>query len=140
MRLMERTYTIKEAAEQTGVSAHTLRYYERIGLLEPIQREASGRRRYRDGDLEAVSFLTMLRATGMPIRSMLTFMTLTRAGDETLGERTALLGHHQVELQARLEELDGHMERLAHKIAWYREREREFAASQQKEPEPDVVT
>jgi len=52
MRLMERTYTIKEAAEQTGVSAHTLRYYERIGLLEPIQREASGRRRYRDGDLE----------------------------------------------------------------------------------------
>ncbi|MGD0274066.1 MAG: MerR family transcriptional regulator [Gaiellaceae bacterium] len=125
---MDRTYTIKEAAEATGVSTHTLRYYERIGLLEPVGREANGRRRYNEGDLYSVRFLTMLRATGMPIRDMLAFMQLTWAGDETVSERAELLERHQRELQARLVELDGHMEVLERKIAFYRQRELELAA------------
>ncbi|MGD0167690.1 MAG: MerR family transcriptional regulator [Gaiellaceae bacterium] len=125
---MERTYAIKEAAERTGVSTHTLRYYERIGLLEPIDRETSGRRRYSEADIYSVRFLTMLRATGMPIRDMLVFMQLTWAGDETVSERAELLERHRSELQARLIELDGHMEVLARKIAFYRQRERELEA------------
>jgi DNA-binding transcriptional MerR regulator len=125
---MDRTYAIKEAAEATGVSTHTLRYYERIGLLEPVGREANGRRRYNEGDLYSVRFLTMLRATGMPIRDMLAFMQLTWAGDETVSQRAELLERHQRELQARLEELDGHMEVLERKIAFYRRRELELAA------------
>ncbi len=123
---MDRTYTIKEAAEATGVSAHTLRYYERIGLLEPIGREENGRRRYDEGDIYSVRFLTMLRATGMPIRDMLRFMELTRAGDVTTGDRAELLERHRDELDARLEELAGHMEVLERKIRWYREREQEL--------------
>lgn len=123
---MDRTYTIKEAVEATGVSAHTLRYYERIGLLEPIGREENGRRRYGEADLYSVRFLTMLRATGMPIRDMLRFMKLTRAGDSTVSDRAELLERHRDELDARLEELAGHMEVLERKIRWYRDREREL--------------
>jgi DNA-binding transcriptional MerR regulator len=132
MSFMERTYAIKEAAAETGVTAHTLRYYERIGLLEPIGRESNGRRRYNEGDLYSVRFLTMLRATGMPIRDMLVFMQLTRGGDETVGDRAELLERHQGELQFRLKELDGHMEVLERKIAWYRRRERELEAEKRK--------
>jgi DNA-binding transcriptional MerR regulator len=125
---MDRTYSIKEAAAETGVTAHTLRYYERIGLLEPIDREQNGRRRYAEQDIYSVRFLTMLRATGMPIRDMLVFMQLTRAGDETVSERAELLERHQHELQSRLKELAGHMEVLERKIAFYRGRERELEA------------
>jgi len=125
---MDRTYTIKEAAAETGVTAHTLRYYERIGLLEPIGREQNSRRRYTDANINSVRFLTVLRATGMPIRDMLVFMQLARAGDETVSDRAELLEHHQHELRSRLEELAGHMEVLEHKIAFYRARERELAA------------
>lgn len=125
---MDRTYTIKEAAEATGVSAHTLRYYERIGLLEPVGRETNGRRFYSEGDIYSVRFLTMLRATGMPIREMLTFMQLTWAGDETVSRRAELLERHRQELEARLEELHGHMQVLAGKIAFYRQRELELEA------------
>lgn len=125
---MDRTYAIKEAAAETGVTAHTLRYYERIGLLEPIGREENGRRRYGEADIYSVRFLTMLRATGMPIQGMLVFMRLTRIGDETVSERAELLEHHQRELRSRLKELAGHMEVLERKIAWYHERERELEA------------
>ncbi|MGA9761624.1 MAG: MerR family transcriptional regulator [Gaiellaceae bacterium] len=128
---MDRTYTIKQAAAETGVTAHTLRYYERIGLLEPITREPSGRRRYSEANVYSVRFLTMLRATGMPIRDMLVFMRLTRAGDETVSERAELLERHQRELSSRLKELAGHMEALEHKIAFYRQRERELEAAGQ---------
>jgi DNA-binding transcriptional MerR regulator len=126
---MDHTYTIKEAAAETGVTAYTLRYYERIGLLQPVGREENGRRRYNENDLYYVRFLTMLRATGMPIRDMLVFMRLTYAGDdETISERAELLERHRDELRARLRELDGHMEVLERKIAWYREREKELEA------------
>ena len=77
-------YTIEEAAQRTGVSTHTLRYYERIGLLAPVGRASSGHRRYSDDDLGAVGFLTLLRQTGMPIRDMQRFVELTRAGDDTI--------------------------------------------------------
>jgi DNA-binding transcriptional MerR regulator len=139
MCFMDRTYTIKEAAAETGVTAHTLRYYERIGLLEPVGRESNGRRRYGEADIYSVRFLTMLRATGMPIRDMLVFMRLTRAGDETVSERAELLERHQRELRSRLKELAGHMEVLEHKIAFYRERESELAAEKREAPTLSVV-
>ncbi len=139
---MDRTYSIKEAAAETGVTAHTLRYYERIGLLEPVGREENGRRRYNEGNLYSVRFLTMLRATGMPIRDMLVFMQLTRAGDETVSGRAELLERHQRELRSRLKELAGHMDVLERKIAWYRQREQELAAeaAAQKHEKAELVT
>ena len=64
------TWTIGEAAEKCGLSQHTLRWYERIGLLAPIARGSDGRRRFSDADLDWLSLLTKLRATGMPVRNM----------------------------------------------------------------------
>ncbi len=65
---MAATLTISDAARASGVTAHTLRYYERAGLLDPVDRAASGHRRYAEEDLARIGFLTRLRSTGMPIR------------------------------------------------------------------------
>src|SRR3954452_8112909 len=97
--------TIAEAAERTGLSTHTLRYYERIGALrEPPERAASGHRRYTDRDLDWITLLTRLRATGMPIATMLRYAELAREGDATAAERKALLVAHRAEVVARLEQ------------------------------------
>jgi DNA-binding transcriptional MerR regulator len=111
--------TIEEAAERTGVSAHTLRYYERIGLLAPVPRGSGGHRRYTDGDLGSVVFLTLLRQTGMPIRDMQRFVELTRAGDHTIVDRVAVLTDHRTELVAHIALLRRHLAALDHKIGIY---------------------
>ena len=118
---MAEVYTIEEAARRTGVSTHTLRYYERIGLLEPIGRASSGHRRYTDDDLGTVNFLTLLRQTGMPIRRMQRFVELTRAGDSSIGARVALLRHHRDALAAQLEMLNRHFAGIERKIDVYQE-------------------
>jgi DNA-binding transcriptional MerR regulator len=118
---VEPTYTIEEAARRTGVSSHTLRYYERIGLLAPVGRASSGHRRYSEDDLGAVAFLTLLRQTGMPIRDMLRFVQLTRAGDGSIGDRVDLLEAHRDALAERLGLLQRHFEAIEHKIKIYRD-------------------
>ncbi len=113
--------TIEEAAERTGVSAHTLRYYERIGLLAPVPRGTGGHRRYTDADLGAVVFLTLLRQTGMPIRDMQRFVELTREGDHTIPDRVGVLTDHRTELVAHIALLNRHLAALDHKIGIYTE-------------------
>jgi DNA-binding transcriptional MerR regulator len=108
--------TIREAAEVTGIGEHTLRYYERIELLEPIQRNASGHRRYRREDLGWIGLLTCLRQTGMPIRAMQQFAAWQREGDPTGAKRMALLEAHQRDVLARQREIAGYLEPIEHKI------------------------
>lgn len=120
MNSVEPTYTIEEAAQRTGVSAHTLRYYERIGLLEPIGRAVSGHRRYSDADLGSVLFLTLLRETGMPIRDMQLFIELVRAGDHTIPDRVVVLEMHRDALRDRLALLTKHLTAIDNKIGVYR--------------------
>ena len=72
---------IHEVAEQTGLSAHTLRYYERAGLLLPIERAPSGHRRYSDGDVKAIQFLTKLRSAGMPVADIQRYVELAQLGE-----------------------------------------------------------
>jgi DNA-binding transcriptional MerR regulator len=117
---VQRTYSIEEAAKLCGVSTHTLRYYERIGLLEPVGRANSGHRRYHDGDLGWVTFLTLLRQTGMPIRDMLTFVELTRAGDHTIARRVDVLEAHRDALANQLVLLNQHFKAIENKIGVYR--------------------
>jgi DNA-binding transcriptional MerR regulator len=119
--------TIAEAAERTGLSAHTLRYYERIGLLDPVRRGVGGQRRYGEEDLQWVTFLQRLRATGMPIRDMQRYADLRRAGDSTIPERRMLLEEHRDELIARIEELQRELRALTDKINFYAELETEHA-------------
>jgi len=114
--------SISEAAEQTGLSAHTLRYWERAGLLQPVSRNGSGHRRYAADDLDRIKFLTKLRATGMPIRQVRRYAELMAGGEDTKGERIALLEAHRREVLAKLEETAGHLELIDWKINLYRER------------------
>jgi DNA-binding transcriptional MerR regulator len=118
---VEPTYTIDEAAQRTGVSAHTLRYYERIGLLAPVGRATSGHRRYTAADLGSVEFLTLLRQTGMPIREMQVFVELTRAGDHTIARRVEVLEEHRDALEEQLALFNRHFAAIEHKIKVYRE-------------------
>jgi DNA-binding transcriptional MerR regulator len=114
-----RGLTIEETAGRTGISRYTLRYYERIGLLAPVGRTASGHRRYTDDDLGGIIFLTLLRETGMSIEDMQRFMSLARAGEHTVPGRIEVLAAHRAELLATLERLHGHLAALDHKIGVY---------------------
>jgi DNA-binding transcriptional MerR regulator len=118
--------TIAEAAERSGVSTHTLRYYERIGALrEPPERAPSGHRRYTERDLNWIELLTRLRATGMPIATMLRYAELAREGTSTAAERKALLLAHRAEVAARVEQLRHDLEMIDYKINSYNKIERE---------------
>jgi DNA-binding transcriptional MerR regulator len=86
------TLSIAEMAQRTGVTAHTLRYYERVGLLE-VARDSTGRRVYGADDFARVVFLTRLRMTGMPIRDLQRYVGLVGQGDTTVPERLAMLEH-----------------------------------------------
>ena len=114
--------TISDAAEATGLSTHTLRYYERAGLmLDPVERAPSSHRRYTEAEIRWVTLLTRLRATGMPIRRIREYADLVRQGSGNEDERLALLEAHR---DAVLEQLDAMRRNLAaieHKIEIYRD-------------------
>lgn len=120
--LAERELSIAEAAEISGLSAHTLRYYERAGLLEPVGRNGSGHRRYREADLERITFLWRLRATGMPIREVRRYAELMQEGEATNAERLAVLEEHRNAVLAGLETTARNLELIEWKIAFYEER------------------
>lgn len=112
--------TIAEAAEQTGLTAHTLRYYERDGLmLGPVERSSSGHRRYTDRDLTWIQMITRLRSTGMPIRDVRRYAALVRDGDGNEAERLDLLNAHRARVEAQLAEVAGHLRAIDHKIGIY---------------------
>jgi DNA-binding transcriptional MerR regulator len=117
-----RALSVAEAAEASGLSAHTLRYYERAGLLEPVSRNGSGHRRYSASDLERIDFLTKLRGTGMPIREVRRYAALMRAGEVTNGQRLALLEAHRETVIAELEASARNLELIDWKINFYKER------------------
>jgi DNA-binding transcriptional MerR regulator len=116
--IQEPTFTIADVADRTGVSAHALRYYERIGLLD-VGRQASGHRRYTEHDVERVVFITRLRATAMPIREIQRYFALVSAGPATEDERLALLEAHRADVRARLRELESALDAIERKIARY---------------------
>lgn len=112
-------YTIDQAAERVGLSKHTLRYYEREGLLPTVAKAVNGHRRYSDEDLGWVKYLQLLRATGMPIREMKDFMDLTFAGDHTIGDRVTVLSRYREALRERMAADREHMDFLNRKIDYY---------------------
>ena len=115
--------SIAEAARRTGVSVHTLRYYERAGLVvTPVDRTHSGRRRYQQDDLHWISICTKLRATGMPIRTIRRYAQLVSAGPGNEQERLALLEAHRADVTARLAEIEENLKLIDRKIGVYRGR------------------
>jgi DNA-binding transcriptional MerR regulator len=114
--------TIADAARISGVSAHTLRYYERAGLIDGVERAGSGHRRYGDEDLAWIEVLQCLRATGMPIRGIRRYAELVRAGDGNETERLTLLEDHRDAVRAELAQVREHLAFIEHKIANYQEK------------------
>ncbi|WP_280454328.1 MerR family transcriptional regulator [Nocardia brasiliensis] len=115
--------SIAEAARRTGVSVHTLRYYERAGLVvTAVARTATGRRRYQQLDLDWITVCTRLRATGMPIKTIRRYAQLVSAGYGNEQERLVLLEAHRVDVAAELAELQRNLELIDHKIGVYRGR------------------
>lgn len=111
--------TISEVSDATGLSAHTLRYYERIGLMIPVERAESGHRRYSITAIEWLTLLQRLRATGMPIADMKEFATLLRSGDDTVPSRLALLKRHRESIKEQISALEDTLEVVDAKIAAY---------------------
>ncbi len=112
--------TITEAAERTGLTPYTLRYYERDGLmLSDVGRSASGHRRYTQEDLGWIDMLTRLRATGMPIRDVRRYAELVRADDGNEQVRLDMLRAHREQVLAQLAEVTEHLGAIDRKIGIY---------------------
>jgi DNA-binding transcriptional MerR regulator len=129
---METEFSIQQVAESTGLSIDTLRYYERIGLLESVNRASSGHRRYRQKDIDWISLVIDLRETGMPLVQIRHFAELRRQGEATAIERLHILEQHQQALNQQMQKLEQHMTALQHKIA----HKKAFLAQREASPRP----
>ncbi len=134
-------FSIQQVAQRTGLSIDTLRYYERIGLIESIRRAPSGHRRYTQRDIDWICLLIRLRETGMPITQMLQFAQLRRQGMATVTERRLMLEEHQRALEQHMRKLEQHMDALQRKIANIRklEAQRDLATNLSSVSEEDEI-
>lgn len=110
---------IGELAKRSGLTAHTIRYYERIGLLPHADRNRSKQRDYDASIMAWIEFLRRMKTTGMPIREMLRYAALRERGAETQAERRELLERHREQVRANLAELQACLLVLDTKIATY---------------------
>ena len=124
---MNSSLTIKEVAAETGLTAYTLRYYERIGLIAPIKRAHSGQRRYATSDMDWLKFLLRLRATNMPILQMQAFANLRAKGVATTAKRREILVQHLQQVSADMRELKRSVKILQAKIQHYQVLELDLA-------------
>jgi len=112
--------SIADAAARLGLTADTLRYYEKDHLLlRPVPRATSGHRRYEEADLRWIELLTRLRSTGMPIRDIRKYAALVRAGDGNEAERLELLRAHREQVLRQLAEVTAHLGAIDYKIGLY---------------------
>lgn len=113
------TLSVSEAAARVGLTAHTLRWYEREGLVAPVGRDAVGRRRYTEADLGWLDLLVRLRRTGMPVRDMRRYAELVREGSHTVMDRLALFRAHRERVLARIADLRADLDAIDYKIDLY---------------------
>lgn len=109
-------YSIQIMAARCGMTAHTLRYYERIGLIQPVWRGRNGHRRYSNQDGEWLKFLKSMRATHMSIREMKRYAALREGGNNGVDEQRKILENHRASLDARIADLQNARSLLTHRI------------------------
>ena len=112
---------IKSASDLLGISADTIRYYERVGLVPPITRTATGIRDFQDQDIEVLEFIKCFRSAGVSVDSLVDYTSLYQKGDETREERLGILEDEKKKLEERLSQLQTALNRLNHKIKLYKE-------------------
>lgn len=111
---------ISEAATISGLGIDTIRYYEKSGIIPPLDRGSDGQRRFSPETVDWLTLLYWLRETGMPLKTMREFAALYRQGDRTIPQRKAVLLAHSDQLAKRRKDLDHCEEILAHKLAIYK--------------------
>lgn len=129
--------TVAQMSEATGVTAHTLRYYERAELIRPVARNSGNQRRYSAADVEWVRFLLRLRETGMAIARMREYAGLREQGSVTTASRLRLLEAHQAGLLEQIARLRAHERALTEKISTYRDALEVLHANRQNGAEDD---
>ena len=110
---------IADVSETYGLSVDTLRYYERVGLLPPVNRNESGIRDYNDLDLRRVDFIKCMRSAGLPIEVLIEYVALVQKGDKTIEARKDILIEQRELLAARMKEMQKTLDILDHKIEVY---------------------
>jgi DNA-binding transcriptional MerR regulator len=110
---------ISEASEQSGLSVDTLRYYEKIGLLPPVNRTDSGIRDYSELDVRRIDFIKCMRTAGLPIEVLIEYYALVQQGDETIEARQEILQEQRAQLVTRMAEMQETLDLLNHKIQVY---------------------
>lgn len=113
------TYTTAKAAEKIGISAHTLRFYDKEGLLPNVGRDEHGNRRFTDNDLQWLSLLQCLKNTGMSLKDIKRFAECTTIGDDTIDERLALFESQTENVKQQITELQRYLGLLEYKLAFY---------------------
>ena len=113
-------FTIRTMAERCGMTAHTLRYYERVGLIQPVGRLRNGHRRYSEADAAWLNFLHCMRATNMPIREMQRYAALRERGEDSSLDRRKILEEHRTVITEQIAALETAQKLLTHKIENYR--------------------
>jgi DNA-binding transcriptional MerR regulator len=119
-QLSAQSLSVRDAADQTGVSVYALHYYEREGLLQTV-RTSSGHRRYAESDLGWIRILTCLRQTGVPIRKMREFAALVQQDQTNIPERIRMLEEHRSDVLTNTAELGRNLEHVEGKIRHYRQ-------------------
>ena len=110
---------IAEVSERYGLSSDTLRYYERIGLLQPVNRAGNGIRDYTAADIRRVDFIKCMRSAGLPIEVLIEYVGLVQQGDGTIAARKEILKEQRGLLAARMQEMQKTLDLLDHKIDVY---------------------
>lgn len=111
--------TIAEVSKKYDVSADTLRYYERVGMIPPVTRTASGIRDYQESDLGWVSLAKCMRSAGLPVEAMIEYVRLYQEGDSTIPARLQLLLEQRQSLLEQKKKIDETLDRLNYKISVY---------------------
>ena len=126
-------YSIQEVSKKTGLSTHTLRYYEKEGLISGVERTQGGFRQYSDEDMDALGLICCLKNTGMPLQEISRFVELTRQGDHTLQERVDMLGAHRENVITRMEEMQKHLDKVTWKLNFFSQKLKAYQAREAEE-------
>ena len=114
-------FTIKQISEKTKLTEHTIRYYDREGLIPLITRTQSGIRQFSEDDLEWINLICRLRNSGMPLQEIKEFMQLCLKGKDSIEERRELLIRHRTRIQEQMANLDNSLSFVNYKIEHYKE-------------------
>lgn len=113
------TYTINDVARRFNLSAHTLRFYDKEGLLPFVARNSAGNRAFTDADLDWVKLIVCLKDTGMPIKEIKAYCDWARLGSRTVDERKTMLAEHREEVLGQIEQLKLNLQLIEEKLAFY---------------------